>query len=1739
MSVKEKSSFFHKLLIITKKLSADKTPATTHKVLKELYPIVQKCDAKLDNAFSLPDEAQHALFSLIQILVSIISNPDFPAESILLGSTCLSVLVAKLFHPKFASAFLISLYSLVGEITKGNTQVSKRNYEEISKEVLRENAVCKTEECEKKNCTTNLELEVQQIKGLVYNCVMEKIDLISSIKDFIQEETELTKKKIPTFHQIAILHGILSCQSTGLFPYRSKHFYNKPFLLIMFNSIHLMCLTPCSSQYHAFSILVNWLKTCQNLLHKLVGMEDTNAYFSSKTELINRILSVLESNWESPIKGVSAFIKEAYRVLIALSGAESDYLKIHKFNLVQYLIDQTMKLSWKVKGKYLVLSIILQFIDYKKFLESHPEIPNEVIFHLKANYASSVISEVYKSIILSMKKYKYSSGELLAEWCRWWKVPIVNSLLSDDKLLIQGVSNLILPWTLNTVPKSYDLLLDIFKKETCKTSAAKLILIRIAIQIGIYELQVEEINFVRRYMHHQSIHMRMDALSVLCNSSKKSEPLSPRVLMILLEFIEANFNIDSTAFQHLFLSQLRILFVRIRDSLVQEYRSKCKDAHLIPEHHLKSKNVHMQLNQPQLDFVDNAAKVAVINTYPGACFQRRRTSLHLLNIIFDVFITSPLGQKRKEKPSKLVKHVIQVAQLQGIWGFFNDGTLINLFPCIIDYTDEIRALAYNLMIEFSTWPGIYYDLPCETILTYGFQLCGHPDCRSNEAGALLISLVYEKLYVNNNVTEMSSPFVIPFLMDIIGKMESIENRTTQILPSQEPMGYLLALQYCLKVSKKVFRDCFHNQELKVKNFIDMMIDVCEQTLKTVLSFMKGAEKNHCPSFADIGEALENLVHFLVSEDEKSKKEINISKAVELQLTCCWHKVKNSCYVLCELGACIYELNIDNESKKGYLFKIAKIIAGVLITCRHRGIVDACSLALNEFCVMLLRDDSLHQEICETLLGMAFDSLSDATSVSVTRRSAGLPTLIQAVVSSENNNLQRKLLSHTIKYLLAFFDHPIPEEKIISDKTDLPQVHVYHILKILVMDSSLSQAILSYLDIIVPVCISGFSSSLWPIRNGALQLFGVLLPRICGQKKVREEDSEHNLISSSELFARCPSLKVYLHMKLEKCVQFHQEKKLCSELVPVLSIIVKLSPPQENNEAFHFKTLLLQLLDVPVWKVRDLVSSSLSVLVSSDDISIKIEELNQELQTNNFNCNKVHGNLLLIQKVSKRDKFFLDTCKIVKSLTNLCNFLVERKCLLLIGIALETILSLSEKEEDPILIEMYRLFSSFDSKCCPMIGQEFLETQMVILKLRTANRCEIPGIIEQQASKDASIISECLRFLTKMLNFERTKTELYDMKFWKLICEAVLNYIEVGRHPSVIQDSLKFLIDLCYDWEIGSYILDPFVSKELENLLQPHLDMKSGLSVSGLSFTMLSLCIKSSLMREQESNYLEKWNMLFTCHSQPRSADILRMQAACSVASVGPFLVEYLRKRMRGCEKSIFFFLSLCDGSILLMQDEDEEIRNKACEFPSQLIHLYDIKKLQFNIGIKVIFQYMHDFLLGNYNFVLYLWNKLHNYPSICRVVSSINSAHTSDNIVPQLFEQELVNVFAEPVQMVVQYRDLFEMAISDLWDINYNLWFQAVEILSFDLLQEINELNDALVDCTTNDFCGFAYPHHGFLAFKKFYSQVQVLLTQRKLISKEKPEEIVLLKNLDQIGRKWKNIQNYIRCTMSWFLLRL
>ncbi|GIY27852.1 hypothetical protein CEXT_291411, partial [Caerostris extrusa] len=74
MTSLDERSFIDALFVITQKISEEKISSHVHKNLKDLYQIVQKCPEKIENLDELPTEPQEKLFSVIQVLTSVVSN---------------------------------------------------------------------------------------------------------------------------------------------------------------------------------------------------------------------------------------------------------------------------------------------------------------------------------------------------------------------------------------------------------------------------------------------------------------------------------------------------------------------------------------------------------------------------------------------------------------------------------------------------------------------------------------------------------------------------------------------------------------------------------------------------------------------------------------------------------------------------------------------------------------------------------------------------------------------------------------------------------------------------------------------------------------------------------------------------------------------------------------------------------------------------------------------------------------------------------------------------------------------------------------------------------------------------------------------------------------------------------------------------------------------------------------------------------------------------------------------------------------------------------------------------------------------------------------------------------------------------------------------------------------------------------------------------------------------------------
>ena len=113
----------------------------------------------------------------------------------------------------------------------------------------------------------------------------------------------------------------------------------------------------------------------------------------------------------------------------------------------------------------------------------------------------------------------------------------------------------------------------------------------------------------------------------------------------------------------------------------------------------------------------------------------------------------------------------------------------------------------------------------------------------------------------------------------------------------------------------------------------------------------------------------------------------------------------------------------------------------------KGALEAAAKSLSEFCAQLLASPN-YDTLPEKWLMKVITELHHGrtAAASVTRRSAGLPLLVRAIVSSEQRGSSggRYLLTRAIEGLLLIFE--MNDDAAISETQDVPQCHALHILQ---------------------------------------------------------------------------------------------------------------------------------------------------------------------------------------------------------------------------------------------------------------------------------------------------------------------------------------------------------------------------------------------------------------------------------------------------------------------------------------------------------------------------------------------------------------------------------------------------------------------------------------------------------------------------------------------------------------------
>eukprot|EP00833_Pecoramyces_ruminatium_P011073 jgi/Orpsp1_1/1185105/evm.model.c7180000092327.1 len=514
-----------------------------------------------------------------------------------------------------------------------------------------------------------------------------------------------------------------------------------------------------------------------------------------------------------------------------------------------------------------------------------------------------------------------------------------------------------------------------------------------------------------------------------------------------------------------------------------------------------------------------------------------------------------------------------------------------------------------------------------------------------------------------------------------------------------------------------------------------------------------------------------------NDNDNNNGHLEVGPKYQVILSCCWRVIKSASQLLSTIinNAPIENYNTgsinnndssnNNQNTKAktnnnknekedlpYILTYEQIITGsqyfrsLLESVRHHGAFVSVYPGYTALCELMLRSPQpKYSTLPKAWLDESLEMVKNSTTISVTRRSAGIPMLILAVLNSEANS-KKLLLPYTVNSLLEVANKPVGEHW--NEQSDLPQVHALNILRSIFRESKLGNDVISYVPKVMITTIEGFNSPAWAIRNCSTMMFSTMLNRTLGSKKTKDDFDAVNSITCREFFSHYPELHPYLLKQLNLSTKMLQESKsLNPTLFPILAILSRLQPSILAStptvsvlNMSAFVSAVKYCGQVSIYKVREASGRALVSLISSNEII----DIVQQIITDSWsvqNQNAFHGGLMQVkfllrghlkscgikikqEFVEKIIPIFQEKLYLLKRENNKCD--VTRA--LMLEVLEETFIDLNwltinddEENQDIVTSENEKLISEMKSKCLVFANQI---VQLISKELFNGDKTEI-------------------------------------------------------------------------------------------------------------------------------------------------------------------------------------------------------------------------------------------------------------------------------------------------------------------------------------------------------------------------------------------------------------------------------
>ncbi|KAH8325651.1 hypothetical protein KR067_003330, partial [Drosophila pandora] len=734
-------------------------------------------------------------------------------------------------------------------------------------------------------------------------------------------------------------------------------------------------------------------------------------------------------------------------------------------------------------------------------------------------------------------------------------------------------------------------------------------------------------------------HTRLLALRFVVETPRPSDPLSREEAEAIELYLKHNANNPSAHLRQLGYGLLQKALQRIRLGLAEHQKRPSPAGQLLR------------------DLLSRLMQLLARNLFPSANYGRRWLSLHLLRDCVDLCRQLELRECEEELPSV---------------------ALGNLELCLGDSYEQNKVLAARLLEKLQVKSHLSPVEIMELLLslrppdsvTGAYQLQVY--CRVQEVAEELPAAHPPQGISQEPRIYAALQWCLEYLR---GGLSLAQKDLAQAAKLNPLYGLLFASRHLLQQV-----DLKHlAKEPAWRQYVQDLVAICLEVSRVVLPVVSSASpEGHLPEthHHETDQPLTNVLSRRLASEALQQ----VKTTPQMVLLCAWRSIKEVSLILGELveRSPLEEEERQNERPENsfllssqQLEEIGELFLLLLAETKHRGAFEQAYVGFQLLCRRFWHSDAVrlnqlpNQWVSEAMSMVSGDGDANSdqqeqrTRLCSTRRSAGMPFMLQALICTELKLGTHATLHRCMQRLLE-----VCEERSTTAAGVTARSHALNILRALFRCSELAELVTEFVARGIRCALESLLAEEWAERNCATLLLAALVVRVFGVERARLESGElhvRNRMTGRIFFTRYPELFDYFHAGLQREADLmaarkggregdNEKRRQTVQLEAMLLMLSRLYPSslegaESSLNLSEFVPFLLKICRSHDLMTRERAALVVANFVSQEQALAEIRRIVVELKglqlkfkqlqkSLHFNANHWHGRLLLLLQLQR-------------------------------------------------------------------------------------------------------------------------------------------------------------------------------------------------------------------------------------------------------------------------------------------------------------------------------------------------------------------------------------------------------------------------------------------------------------------------------------------------------------------------